>query len=612
MTEQQKTAKQLVEQANVLWKADKNEEAIALCDGAIKLDPNFAPAFMRRGTAKSDLGQHEEAIKDYDEAIRLRPDYADAYNNRAMVKDDLKRYKEAIADYDKAISLKPDYSWAYNNRGVTYENLGLIDEALKDYSDAIRLAHEKVRPVYNRGELYYKIGKHQNAIDDFTSVVALNPKHAIAFYYRGNSNAKLEHYEEALKDYDEAVKLKKRFPAAYAQRAAVLKILKRYEAALESFEEAKKNDTSIIDPFSYLILREIKELNLGMAQGQFIELLKGLHEKIQEIKKNHLVSETDFNSEKGNALEEKYVAHYSDLVALRNMLPWSDNGSAIKDKNLLRLYNVAYMNDPEEGKMLLKISQEQKNAYVLHEFFDEKAATDDHHKLLWGNGEFAFYLSSFTRQKDRLDLWRAYGKDGTGLSIAIPFEAFSQTHGSILEKQLKQKNSKDETRGSDDGKDGLTSSDIKKYIPPTLYKIIYEASEMIEALKQLDPQLRLIKQSLSLLQNEHIDKTIKSIVRVLLSDILYLYKNDEYENEKEMRIISFFEISDLRLKLDERIPSRVYAETHPFLFGEGSQIIIGPKVAGKVETEYEIKFRLTNQRHMNCKTKVFHSTVRYR
>lgn len=52
------------------------EEATADYDGAIRLDPDDAAAYLGRCRAKSELGRHEEAIEDYDHAVRHDPSSA--------------------------------------------------------------------------------------------------------------------------------------------------------------------------------------------------------------------------------------------------------------------------------------------------------------------------------------------------------------------------------------------------------------------------------------------------------------------------------------------------------------------------------------------------------
>src|SRR5215831_1209224 len=53
--------------------------AIADLDRAIKLAPNFAPAYENRGNAWYARGNHAQALADYDAAIRIDPHLPSPY-----------------------------------------------------------------------------------------------------------------------------------------------------------------------------------------------------------------------------------------------------------------------------------------------------------------------------------------------------------------------------------------------------------------------------------------------------------------------------------------------------------------------------------------------------
>ena len=74
-------------------------------DEAIRLNPQYAIAYYRRGLSYYDLGQYERAIQDYDGAIRLNPQHAAAYYVRGMGYEGLGKTKEAELDYQKAKDL---------------------------------------------------------------------------------------------------------------------------------------------------------------------------------------------------------------------------------------------------------------------------------------------------------------------------------------------------------------------------------------------------------------------------------------------------------------------------------------------------------------------------
>ena len=50
------------------------EQAISDYSEAIRLDPNYAPAWLHRGAAWSIAGEYDKAVQDMNEAIRLKPD----------------------------------------------------------------------------------------------------------------------------------------------------------------------------------------------------------------------------------------------------------------------------------------------------------------------------------------------------------------------------------------------------------------------------------------------------------------------------------------------------------------------------------------------------------
>ena len=129
-------------------------------NNAIKLQPNYAPAFNSRGNAYADLGKYQRAIKDYNEAIRLKPDYVIAYINRGDAYFGLSQYKRAIEDCNKAINMKPDNSVAYSNRGKAYAKLGQYQLAIEDFNEAIRLHTNNINAYNNRGLTYLLQGNN--------------------------------------------------------------------------------------------------------------------------------------------------------------------------------------------------------------------------------------------------------------------------------------------------------------------------------------------------------------------------------------------------------------------------------------------------------------------
>jgi tetratricopeptide (TPR) repeat protein len=98
-------------------------EAINYLDVAIKLNPNYAPAYFYRGSAKTELQSYSSAIADITKAIDIDPNYTAAYNHRGLARIHQGDYFEAISDFDKAVELDPKFDNAYGNRGVAEDFL---------------------------------------------------------------------------------------------------------------------------------------------------------------------------------------------------------------------------------------------------------------------------------------------------------------------------------------------------------------------------------------------------------------------------------------------------------------------------------------------------------
>ena len=124
--------------AHVLW--DKKdvcsdpELAVQLLNKAIRLEPEYAEAYMRRGLARSDLRDWEGAFDDLSRAVRLNPT-AEAYAFRGLVSMRGGNYLGARKDLDKSLSITKRQHRAWNFRGALNRVEGSQDQACKDFAE---------------------------------------------------------------------------------------------------------------------------------------------------------------------------------------------------------------------------------------------------------------------------------------------------------------------------------------------------------------------------------------------------------------------------------------------------------------------------------------------
>jgi TPR repeat protein len=384
---------------------------------------------------------------------------------------------------------------------------------------------------------------------------------------------------------------------------------KRYDKGqfLKWIKEAVKENHR--DAFIAQGIAELQQIGLiGKKFEDFFELLMKLHSEVQNIQEKHVVNEN------GRGADTK-VAHYTVLPALYSMLP--ETPTEGRKANCLRLYNIAYVNDPREGKRLLSPAKDAdsplKNSEHLKEFFPEESEGKPDYPIPWQGQKFSVYVGSFTLEPDRLDLWRAYGKDGEGYCIVLPLNAFNQEPltGGIHLMQ------------SDLGTHASRTPETEEGVP-NLYEVYYTEDKAEEALSSLAGSLINIKEARdAMIKASRIPskskcsgkELINSLVRAIVSGVLYLYKDKEYENEREARILMGFDINAKRLKLEtaaeRKAPQHVYVETKGFLFEKDhSQIIIGPKVAEKAAVYLNIQKRLACNNLSKTEIKISEITYR--
>jgi len=86
------------------------DEAMASCNKALTINPDFAEAHNNLGNALKELGRLDEAVTSYNKALAVKPDYAEAYCNLSNVLQDQGNIEDAVNQLDLALSYKPEKS----------------------------------------------------------------------------------------------------------------------------------------------------------------------------------------------------------------------------------------------------------------------------------------------------------------------------------------------------------------------------------------------------------------------------------------------------------------------------------------------------------------------
>lgn len=114
-------AKAPFEQALQLLQNGKNDEALAVIDGAIAAGARDPSLYNLKGLANSELGHDEEAEKSFREVIRLAPESAMGYTNLGVLLSKVGRHAAAAAAFREAQRLDPKNFTALLGLGTSLE-----------------------------------------------------------------------------------------------------------------------------------------------------------------------------------------------------------------------------------------------------------------------------------------------------------------------------------------------------------------------------------------------------------------------------------------------------------------------------------------------------------
>lgn len=222
-------------------KRGENETAIRDYSSALKLDPNFAPAYINRASAYGEVGRYDQALRDFRQAIRINPNFAGAYYNRGLVYKNMGKLDEAIADFTEAVKFQADMEDAYLNRGVVHGMTGQHKKALDDFNQSIKIKKNFAEAYYNRGIIYNMLKQYDLAIADFEKALDINPQNAAAYNNMAFALDAMGKTKEALKSYGAALQIEPDYALANNNLGMMLDRLGRYEESIAHFEKALKS-----------------------------------------------------------------------------------------------------------------------------------------------------------------------------------------------------------------------------------------------------------------------------------------------------------------------------------------------------------------------------------
>lgn len=498
---------------------------------------DIGTTYNNLATILREQHKYEEAIQLYNKALVIfketfnneHPSVATTLNNLATVYFDLAKYEQALHYYYQALSIREKIlGLNHPDTAKTYTNIAEIYDIQNNYEKSI-LLYEKALNIYNN-----VLGTEN------PYVTTVYTKMASIFQKQGD-------YQEALNYYNKALQLQGKPVALNGVVSNSINYIGEDNSITNITNLTEKSSLSgkakeVIDELTRKVLNDLESANkddYNLFNNNFLEFQRAIR-----IIKEELIFETTGETE---------ICHYSKLATLKYIIRVKD----CSPQPRLRISNIAYLNDPSEGNVLLKLL---KNSVKSNAF-----------NMLWGNKnveenklvEVPFskvFIGSFSTAKNKLPMWTLYGDDSKGCCLVFDDYFFDKRNELI------------ETKSNMDDK-SVSSQEL------ILYRVKYLD---IDNLDESDSIVRRVKKIAGILDlfEEIISKyeSVRIWIMSLLDEIRFLFKDSDYDYENEVRIIIHAENSEIQVddgQNDLNIP-KLYVDIQRKLTYK--EIILGSKI----------------------------------
>lgn len=280
-------------------------------------------------------------------------------------------------------------------------------------------------------------------------------------------------------------------------------------------------------------------------------LLIALYDNVTTIKNGHRANPGNLKGE---------IGHYTRVENLKHLVKRSE-------ATYLRLYNVAYMNDPSEGKVFDRLMEE---CGAVHRKHDDPTC-ERLGRRCRSYGYSNTYLGSFTTSIDSLPMWVQYGNGGQGSCLIFPNDFFDLEEP-FLPPPPPVRNPQDP-----DDEPPLDPPSEERYV---LYKVSYISElskyQFVDNLRTIADLYTQVSDFLDALKDADTARRLNGYLESILDQIRFLYKEPDYSHEQECRIVKWADnpLCDEGLRSGE-VPHLYINLDRPLRYRE---IILGPKL----------------------------------
>ncbi len=157
-------ARTLYEEGLARQNAGDPQQALALYNAALEVDPDHAQAHVSLIAVHGMLGDARQAVLHFERATALNPDIAEAHYNLGLVRHYARDFEAAAAAFSKALEINPTDAQAHGNLGVSLEQLGRGAEAEEHFRLALEQNPADSTANFHLGRRLAERGRYRQAL----------------------------------------------------------------------------------------------------------------------------------------------------------------------------------------------------------------------------------------------------------------------------------------------------------------------------------------------------------------------------------------------------------------------------------------------------------------
>jgi serine/threonine protein kinase/tetratricopeptide (TPR) repeat protein len=242
--------------ARLLLQDERDKEALAACDAALKFEPGNLEAHELRLDALIKLKDFDDIARSCTALLAGGQSSAHLYECRSLARENQKDYVGAIEDLTLAIAIHPGVAALLARRGALYVTTDAPRSALHDFQTAVRLDPSNADALLGQGLALAALSRYRDAVADAEKALGMGEPTGPRLYSaaRIHAQAAVTVAAEAGKHGRNAVTL-----VAYYQDQAV-KLIDKWSRRLPAAEREQSLNKLLQDPAMATLRRRLRSL----------------------------------------------------------------------------------------------------------------------------------------------------------------------------------------------------------------------------------------------------------------------------------------------------------------------------------------------------------------